>query len=62
MSFLNKNKDIENNEKLTEFFLSKSSNKKNNEIIANLAESINNLKPGQLFPNIKLVNNSYNFV
>jgi len=57
MSFLNKNKDIENNEKLTEFFLSKSSNKKNNEIIANLAESINNLKPGQLFPNIKLVNN-----
>lgn len=57
MSFLNKNNDIENNEKLTKFFLSKSTNKKNNEIISNLAESINNLKPGEVFPNIDLVNN-----
>ncbi|MCF8272729.1 MAG: thioredoxin family protein [Flavobacteriaceae bacterium] len=56
MSFLTKNKDIEKNDVLTKLFLSKSTNEKNNEIISNLTQSLNNLKPGELFPNIKLVN------
>ena len=56
MSFLTKNKEVENNETIKNFFLSKSTDHKNNEIIANLAVSLNNLKPGEKFPNIHLVN------
>ncbi len=56
MSFLNKNKEIENNDTIKNYFLSKSTNNENNEIISNLTESLNNLKPGKKFPNIKLVN------
>jgi hypothetical protein len=56
LSFLNKNNDIEKNDTLTKLFLSKSTNTKNNEIISNLTESLNKLKPGEIFPSIKLVN------
>ncbi len=56
MSFLTKNKDVENNETIKKSFLSKSTDNKNNEIISNLTIALNNLKPGEKFPNINLVN------
>lgn len=56
MSFLTKNKDVENNEPIKKSFLSKSTDQKNNEIISNLTVALNNLKPGEKFPNINLVN------
>jgi len=56
MSFLTKNKEVKNIETIKNSFLSKSTDHKNNEIIANLAVSLNNLKPGEKFPNIHLVN------
>ncbi|MFH6768918.1 hypothetical protein V8G56_09240 [Gaetbulibacter aquiaggeris] len=56
MSFLTKNKDVENNETIKKSFLSKSTDQKNNEIISNLTVALNNLKPGEKFPNINLVN------
>lgn len=55
MSFLSKNKEVNKNDAITKLFLSKSTNTKNNKIITNLNESINNLKPGKLFPNIELL-------
>lgn len=55
MSFLSKNKDINKNDEIAALFLSKSTNTKNNEIITNLNNSINILKPGKLFPDIELL-------
>lgn len=55
MTFLTKNKIIENNGALTNLFLSTSTDSKNNEIITNLSKAINNLKPGGQLPDIKIV-------
>jgi len=60
MSFLIKNKEVENNETIKNSFLNKSTDLKNNEIISNLIISLNDLKPGNKFPNIHLVNSQNN--
>ena len=56
MAFLTKNKNFEDNDAVVKSFLNKSTNDKNKETISNLLESLNNLKPGEAFPNIELVN------
>ncbi|MGZ0016597.1 TlpA family protein disulfide reductase [Yeosuana sp. AK3] len=59
MWFLTKNKHVENNDVVKTSFLVKSTNKKNNDIIKNLSASLNNLKPGEVFPDIELVNGEH---
>ncbi|WP_339917450.1 hypothetical protein [Yeosuana marina] len=56
ISFLTKNKNIDNDNAILKSFLNKSTDDKNKEIITNLVHSLNNLKPGGTFPNIDLVN------
>jgi len=52
MTFLSKNKNIEDNDKVIKYLLSKSTNKKNNDRIVSYNQSINKLKPGELFPDV----------
>lgn len=56
ISFLTKNKNIENDGPILQSFLSKSTDTKDKEILTNLVQSLNNLRPGAQFPNIKVVN------
>ncbi len=56
ISFLTKNKNINNNDAILKSFINKSTNSKNNEIITNLVYSLNALKPGGVFPNIDVIN------
>ncbi len=55
ISFLTKNKNIDNDNAILKSFLNKSTDDKNKEVITNLVHSLNNLKPGGTFPNIELV-------
>lgn len=56
MTFLSKNKKVKDNDKVIKYFLSKSTNKKHNNLIVAYNESINNLKVGELFPDIHVRN------
>src|SRR5690606_30084544 len=53
--FLTKNKDLENNNIILKSFLSKSDNEENKNIVTAVVESLNNLKPGNKFPDIELL-------
>lgn len=56
ISFLIKNDTLQNDGPILQSFLSKSTNTKDKEILTNLVQSLNNLRPGAQFPNIKVVN------
>ncbi len=54
MHFLRVNKDIKNNAKIVNYFLSKSTNEENNTSITAYNNSINKLRPGATFPSVEL--------
>ena len=56
ISYLTKNKNIPDDAAILQSFLSKSTNTKDKEVLTNLVQSLNNLRPGALFPDIKVVN------
>ncbi len=56
MKFLYKNKKIQDNAKVVSYFLSKSTDKSNNEAIVAYNSSINKLRPGASFPSVALRN------
>lgn len=56
ISFLTKNKEIDNDDAILKSFLNKNTNPENKEVVTNLVHSLNNLKPGGLFPDFKVVN------
>ncbi|ALJ03824.1 hypothetical protein APS56_01065 [Pseudalgibacter alginicilyticus] len=56
MSFLAKNKNLDNNSVVLKSFLEKSTDEKNKTVVSQYVASLNNLRPGQVFPNIKIVN------
>ncbi len=56
LNFLHKNNKIENNAKVVNYFLSKSTDTNNNAEISSYSASINQLKPGATFPSIALRN------
>ena len=58
INYLAKSKNIENNQTILSFYLTKSSNKKNKEFIRSYATSINNLKVGDKLPNVTIINYS----
>ncbi len=60
--FLNKNTNIEANKSILKSFLNKSTNANNKKAIANLVESLNELKPGKDFPPIDVVDFRNNYM
>ncbi|MEW4924080.1 hypothetical protein [Algibacter sp. 2305UL17-15] len=56
MSFLSKNKKIEFNDKIIKSFLEKSTDKKKNDLIVSYSKSVNKLKPGEHFPDVRVLN------
>lgn len=62
MTFLSKNKKAEENEKVIKYVLSKSTSKKNNDLIVAFNESVKNLKPGKSFPDVHVRNIKNNVV
>lgn len=54
MKFLSKNKNIPNNEKVVNYFLSKSTDNENNTKIEAYSKAINKLRPGAKLPNVEL--------
>ncbi len=56
MTFLSKNKKIEDNDKVIKYLLAKSTNKKHTDLIVSYNQSINKLKPGESFPDIHVRN------
>ena len=55
INYLSKSNNTENNDALLNSYLSKSSDEKNKTMMKHFASSLNNLKEGVDFPNIKLV-------
>lgn len=62
MTFLSKNKKVEENEKVIKYLLTKSTNKKYNDQIVAFNESVNKLKPGERFPDVSVRNIKNNIV
>ncbi|MCF7568044.1 peroxiredoxin family protein [Sabulilitoribacter arenilitoris] len=60
ISFLNRNRNLDNNYKIIDFYTNKSSNNDGKEMIVRYAKALNNLKIGTKFPEVKLIdtNNS----
>ncbi|TBN04358.1 hypothetical protein EYD45_06995 [Hyunsoonleella flava] len=56
MTFLSKSKKVDDNDKVINYFLSKSTNEKHNDLIVAYNSSINKLKPGELFPDVHVRN------
>lgn len=56
ITFLSKNKKAEDNDKVIASFLAKSTDKKHNDLIIAYNESVNKLKPGEMFPDIHVRN------
>ncbi|WP_203256960.1 TlpA family protein disulfide reductase [Hyunsoonleella ulvae] len=54
ITFLSKNKNAEDNDKVIAYFLSKSTDKKHNDFIVAYKESVSKLKPGEKFPDIQV--------
>lgn len=55
INYLTRNNDIEDNNEILKSYLSKSSNTENKKDLSSIVNSINNLKTGNDFPNIELV-------
>ncbi|WP_111307562.1 TlpA family protein disulfide reductase [Confluentibacter sediminis] len=61
ISYLTKNNDYEGNDAMVTSFLSKNTDLDNKNIISSVAKSINNLKTGNDFPDIELVDFKNNY-